>query len=111
MADITEETTVFFDEMLDMLVHVQRRKLLVSLLDHNPQDDSPAAIADSETDEDSIELLIEMRHVHLPKLADRGLIEWDRQDHEVLKGPNFDEIRPLLELLDDHQDELPDDWL
>jgi len=111
MAEISAETTVSFDEMLDALVHVQRRKLFVSLLDHNPQDDSPAVVVDPETDPDSIELLIEMRHVHLPKLADKGLIEWNRRDHEVVKGPNFDEIRPLLELLDDHQDELPDDWL
>jgi len=65
MAEICVETTVSFDEMLDMLVHVQRRRLL----------------------------------------------EWDRRNHEVVKGPNFEAIRPLLELLDDHQDELPEDWL
>jgi hypothetical protein len=26
-------------------------------------------------------------------------------------GPNFEEIRPLLELLAVHDDELPGDWL
>lgn len=111
MVEVSAEETVSFDEMLEALVHVQRRKLLVSLLDHNPQDDSPAVITDPETDPDSIERIIQMKHVHLPKLADKGLIEWNRQRNEVVKGPNFDEIRPLLELLDDHQDELPDDWL
>jgi len=29
----------------------------------------------------------------------------------VIKGPNFDEIKPLLELLENHEDELPTDWL
>jgi predicted transcriptional regulator len=100
-----------FDKMADALADVQRRKLLIALLAHNPQDDSPVVIADSESDADAIERLVTMNHVHLPKLVDYGFIEWDRDSHEVAKGPNFDEIRPLLELLDDHEDELPDDWV
>ncbi|WP_436927670.1 hypothetical protein [Halosimplex amylolyticum] len=52
-----------------------------------------------------------MQHVHLPKLADYRFIEWNQGTHEVTKGPKFDEIRPLLELLDDREDELPADWL
>jgi hypothetical protein len=34
-----------------------------------------------------------------------------RKRHGVSKGREFDETRPLLELLDAHEDELPDDWL
>jgi predicted transcriptional regulator len=97
--------------MVDALADVQRRKLLIALLEHNPQDDSAVVIADSESESDAVERLVSMQHVHLPKLADYGFIEWDEDTHEVMKGPNFDEIRPLLELLDDHEDELPDDWL
>ncbi|WP_246983352.1 DUF7344 domain-containing protein [Halorientalis marina] len=97
--------------MVDALADVQRRKLLVALLEHNPQDDSAVVIADSESESDAVERLVSMQHVHLPKLTDYGFIEWDEDTHEVMKGPNFDEIRPLLELLDDHEDELPDDWL
>ncbi len=52
-----------------------------------------------------------MQHVHLPKLEEYGFIEWDRDSHEVRKGPKFNEIQPLLELLVSHSDELPDDWL
>jgi predicted transcriptional regulator len=103
--------TISFDDMVDALADVQRRKLLIALLEHNPQDDSPVVIADSESESDAVERLVSMQHVHLPKLADYGFIEWDEDTHEVMKGPNFDEIRPLLELLDDHEDELPDDWL
>lgn len=48
----------------------------------------------------------ELTHVHLPKLADAGYIEWDRDAHTVVKGPRFDEIRPLMTaiapLIDDH---------
>lgn len=100
-----------FDEALDALAHVQRRKLLVALLDHNPQNDTPELDLDSADDSDTVERLIEMEHVHLPKLVEYEFIEWDREKNEVAKGPKFDEIRPLLELLTDHVEELPDDWL
>lgn len=100
-----------FDDILAALAHVQRRKLLVALLDHNPQDDTPVFIADDKSDLDPIERLVEMRHNHLPKLADYGFIEWDKDVNEVSKGPNFDEIKPILELLVAHEDELPPDWL
>ncbi|MBV0923961.1 hypothetical protein KTS45_07065 [Halomicroarcula limicola] len=51
-----------------------------------------------------------MHHVHLPKLADHGFIEWDRESDEIRRGPNFDRARPLLELLVAHEDELPAEW-
>ncbi|WP_367175236.1 DUF7344 domain-containing protein [Haloarcula rubripromontorii] len=96
---------------MNTLANVQRRKILVRLLDHNPQDDTPVVVDDSEQDQDAIERLISMQHVHLPKLEEYGFIEWDRDSHEVRKGPKFNEIQPLLELLVSHSDELPDDWL
>lgn len=98
---------ITFDDMMDVLADVQRRKLLIALLKNNP----PVVIAGSEAEDDDAKRLVAMDHVHLPKLADYGVIDWDRESNEVHKGPNFDEIRPLLELLDDHEDELPDDWL
>lgn len=97
--------------MVDALADIQRRKLMVALLEHNPQDDTPVIVADSEGESDAVERLISMHHVHLPKLADYGFIEWNEETHEVMKGPKFDEIRPLLELLESHDDELPADWL
>jgi len=54
---------------------------------------------------------VNLEHVHLPKLADMGFIEWDRESGDLSKGPNWDEIAPLLQLMYDHQDELPDEWL
>lgn len=103
-----ERTT---DEILDGLSHVQRRKLLRALLVHNPQDDDGIKIDEDESTTQEIERLVEMNHVHLPKLENYGFIRWDQNTGEVSKGPNFDEIRPLLELLADHEDELPDKWL
>jgi len=95
------------DDALDALGDVQRR-LLVAPLDHNPQDDAPIAAAGD--DADAVERLVTMRHVHLPKLADYGYVDWDRETDDVTRGPNFDEIQPPLELLDDNENELPSAW-
>jgi predicted transcriptional regulator len=101
------------DSMLDVLSNRYRRRLLVALLEHNPQEDDDPQVPDdvSHPDEDLEELMISMRHSHLPKLADAGFIEWDQEMNSVRRGPKFEEIRPLLELMANHADELPDDWL
>lgn len=97
-----------FDDQLDAIAHVQRRKVLVALLEDNPRADSPGAIGDTVA---AVDRPVSMRHVHLPKLEDLGFIDWDRRTHEVRQGPRFDEIEPLLDVLVANQDELPADWL
>lgn len=99
-----------FDELLDALASVQRRRLLVALLVHNPQDEAPPSVAE-EGKAAEVERLVKMEHVHLPKLDEYGFIDWDREANEVNKGERFEEVRPLLELLADHEEELPNDWL
>ncbi|MDF9744903.1 transcriptional regulator [Natrinema salsiterrestre] len=82
------------------------------MLSHNPEDDSKLYVGDTETtDEELAALLTEMKHVHLPLLEDYGFIDWDEGNHEVTKGPKFDDIRPLLEMMARHRDELPEDWI
>lgn len=98
------------DTTFDALADRSRRRLLVSLSERDPQNTEDALVPVDISDGDVSELKIEMRHHHLPKLEEVGFIEWDRNTNEVWKGPRFDEIRPLLELLSDHADELPDDW-
>lgn len=97
-----------FDDALDALAHRERRRLLRALVEHNPQDARPISADDA--DGTALEQLLAMRHVHLPKLQEYGFVEWDKDADEVSTGPNFAEIRPLLELLDDHADELPPGW-
>lgn len=57
------------------------------------------------------DIKIELIHSHLPKLEEHEYITWDRESGEISKGPNWSEIAPLLHLLDEHADELPDGWL
>ncbi len=100
------------DECFEALANIHRRRMLVALLDHNPQEDTIAVPEDVHDGEQALEVLqTEFYHSHLPQLEEAGFIGWNRDTHEVVKGPRFDEIRPLLELMRDHPDELPDDWL
>ncbi|WP_254532914.1 helix-turn-helix domain-containing protein [Natrinema gelatinilyticum] len=99
------------DRVFDILANKYRRRLLVALLEHNPQDDEgPQIPTDVELEDEDLESFqIRMTNAHLPKLEDAGVIEWDQGNNTVRKGPRFDEIRPLLELMQNHADELPDD--
>ncbi|ODR83267.1 hypothetical protein BG842_09920 [Haladaptatus sp. W1] len=93
------------DDVFDVLANRYRRRLLFALIDHNAQDDSTRVSADvTIEDENANHLKIQMVHTHLPKLDERGLIEWNRDSNQVEKGARFEDIRPLLELIRDHDD-------
>jgi hypothetical protein len=100
-----------FDDAMDALGDVQRRKLLLALLEHNPENDAPDLPSGSIGETDAVERRTMMKHVHMPKLDAYGFVEWDEDAHEVVKGENFVEIKPLLQLLDDNRNELPSGWL
>ena len=96
---------------MDALSDRYRRELLVALLDSNPQDDDdrdPLNVIDPPVEPEVLE--VELVHKHLPKLEAMGFIEWDTDTGEIAKGPDWDDIEPLLVLIDTHRDELPDDW-
>jgi DNA-binding transcriptional ArsR family regulator len=50
------------------------------------------------TDTDRAALAIELRHTHLPKLADNGLVEYDRRSGAVRYQPD-DRVETLLDSL------------
>jgi hypothetical protein len=105
-----EITSISFDTHLDALGHVDRRQLLFTLLDANAEGGLPVEI-DRLANGTAEDLRLSMHHVHLPKLDDYGLVDANLDRYTVTTGPRFDEIRPLLELLDTNRDRLPDGWL
>lgn len=56
------------------------------------------------------EVTSDLTETHLPMLEEEGIIEWDRETGTISKGPNFEEIEPLLRLMREHADDLPPDW-
>ncbi|WP_433634310.1 ArsR family transcriptional regulator [Halomicrococcus sp. NG-SE-24] len=101
------------DNVLNIVANTYRRRLLVGLLEHNSLNvENPQVLADVQSeDEDLKSLKIQMTHTHLPKLEAAEFIVWNREDNAVQRGPRFGEIRSLLETLQNHADELPDNWL
>ncbi|MEF8785720.1 MAG: hypothetical protein V5A45_07270 [Haloarculaceae archaeon] len=80
------------------------------MLEANPQDDDEldplGLLKQKETTADSDVTQVSLDHIHLPKLADMGFIEWDRESGDLSKGPNWEEITPLLNLIQNDQGEL-----
>lgn len=98
------------DRIFDALRHPARRQILVRLL--GPAEGPPADVdvAALERDDDIASSPLELHHVHLPKLDAVGYIEWVQRTQTVRRGPNFDEVAPVLRLLSDHRTDLPDEW-
>lgn len=102
------ETPPGSDEQLQALSHVARRRLLVELMEQSSRATVPVdSFADGTVA--SVDR-VDLRHRHLPKLQDMGVVRWDREAGVVARGPAFRDIEPLLTLLDDHADRLPGDW-
>ncbi|MGQ4555611.1 DUF7344 domain-containing protein [Halobellus sp. GM3] len=99
----TEKT----DYALDALSHICRRRLLFELYEEVNSGEGESI------NYTGIPLLrterrrILLHHAHLPKLEELGYINWKEGEQTIQKGPRWDEIEPLLELIYSHLDELP----
>lgn len=121
IAEAERNVMVSYNDVFDALAAGHRRQLLVKLLSSPHYVSKPAGISreiaqadenllqrhlsSSRTIAEADEYAISMHHVHLPKLAEYGFIEWHRDDNLVAQGPRFDEIRPHLRLVAEQQDE------
>jgi hypothetical protein len=85
------------DDQLKVLSSSDRRQLLHTLTEdaaHTTPVDSPHNM---ETNGGNRDQAVVMHHVHLPRLEDHSLITWKEETGEITRGPQFDEIEPLLE--------------
>lgn len=103
-----------FDRVLAGLSHPYRRQLLLALTEHNPQVVEDGL--DAEHALDSVDGGVEQTgdvHVwpHLSILEEFGYIRTDRATGHISKGPKWPEIEPTVSILQDHETELPADWL
>ena len=99
-----------FDIHLDALRHVDRRRLLLALL--NAEEAAlPIELDQLRHESAESDALLSFHHSHLPKLEDLGFVDATPDQHLVTRGPRFEEIKPLLKHLDRHRDRLPPDWV
>jgi hypothetical protein len=82
------------DDYLRLLADERNRRLLRSL----DESDDPVSTAS-----DDPQVRARLHHVHLPKLVEAGLVDWDPRNDVIVRGPAFDEIVPLLEAVDDFE--------
>jgi len=94
------------DEKLEILSKRQRRLILLTLKHDDEKHEADVLFRE---EDDMADAEIQLVHNHLPKLAEAGYIEWDRDSSTISKGPGYDEIKPLLDLIESHADELPSD--
>jgi len=98
----------------EALVHPYRRRLLLAMLKadrHGVAYPNPLEFAPVVQGDPGKSRRIAMTHNHLPKLDDMGIVRWDRAEEELSKGPEWDEIEPLLRWMEANRDELPEGWL
>lgn len=111
MPDTENANADALNDSLEALGHPFRRRILTRLHDRNPRDEAEFSAAELADDADgSHRLELDIHHNHLPRLAEAGFVDWDRDENVVTRGPRFPEIAPLIELMANHPDELPVGW-
>jgi hypothetical protein len=99
-------------ELFDALGHSYRRAVVVAVAarppDAHPIDPEDAVAAAFDDSPDTLGDVL--YHVHLPKLAAAGYLDWDRDAALVAPGPRFHELEPLVDLLNRTPDVLPGGW-
>lgn len=93
----------------EVLSNKHRRRLLVALAQEDREINVPEDVYRGGRDLERLQ--VEFAHEHLPKLETAGYIDWERDEERVSRGPEFERIRPLVELLHENRETLPEGWV
>lgn len=85
-----------------------RRRVLASLL-REPVDEGVSLPSDllGSIGESQHQLVLSLRHSHLPKLAEVRYIRWQREPLRAYRGPNFEQVIAVVRILREGNTELP----
>lgn len=75
------------DVIFDALADQYRRRLLITLMEHDRRADGDEGIAVPQD---------ETTRMHLSKLDELDVVRWDRESDRISEGPRFEDFRPLL---------------
>ena len=107
---IAQTSTI--DDVFEALAAPSRRQLLFALEETNSHAHSPFDPIDILTDGDETvdahSTQVELVHVHLPKLSKQGFVDWNRDTGTIETGREWEKIEPVLSVIREHRDELPD---
>ena len=88
--------------IFEVVASVARRELIVALIESPPhrEVDLPAAANSPEDRIDPERLRLNLVHNHLPRMAEEGFIEWERDSLRARRGPRFDEVAAVIKAID-----------
>jgi hypothetical protein len=98
-----------WDRLYEALSAEPRRMIIASLRDE-PEGRRlplPEAADSPNRPEDAAKLGKQLRHHHLPLLAEAGYVRWEQEPFIVQRGPRFEEPECIIDLVTDSIDELP----
>ncbi|MDQ2054065.1 hypothetical protein [Halobellus sp. H-GB7] len=107
------EQRIATETALELLTNQQRRQILRRVAD-TPDGTTVDQLTQHLRGADSLQpdgngsvehRSIELHHVHLPKLQDANVIEYDTSQGTVHRGREFQNVLALLEAIDEQQEE------
>lgn len=98
-----------WDRAFTVLAAEPRREIIRSLLDvpRERRLPLPEAAESPNQSRGSETFTLQLRHHHLPKLAEAGYIRWESDPFCVQRGPNFEEPAFFIEAVLGSKDEIP----
>lgn len=99
-----------WNQIYDVFTAEPRRMIIYSLM-NEPEGRRlplPEAAVPQHKSVDTESFRVQLRHQHLPKLADAGYVRWEADPLCVQRGPNFDEAATILKRVTEPVDGLPE---
>ena len=99
-----------WDRVFGAVAAEPRRQLIVSLLDREPNRSVPLpeSAVNPNVPVASEQLEQELKHCHLPLLANSGYIEWESDPLVASRGSRFEEVAVVFEALHTFAVDVPD---
>lgn len=101
---IAAKHMVGIDDVFKTVGDRRRRELLFAVRETKGGGIEAVSVPEDVVEGEAVrdQVAIEYQQIHLPKLEDHGFIQWDRRRDEVVAGPRFDRLEPLLEVVEEH---------